>query len=267
METYGKAPFTTAKILFNQAMYAFVRTVGSQPSGGWLNSRWHWYRSPFSLRKKILWSARLQCWFCPYDESAIECMLHLPDYEPVDWVAPKPGDTFMDVGAYVGWYTIQAARVLGPAGRVIALEPDTYNRGQLEENLAINRLENCTVVPAAAWFKAEEVGWRTDGVPVWSQVDQQSRGQSVRAVTIDSLVDELGLRSVDWIKMDIEGAETEALRGAERALRRFRPVLFIEIHETLQAVRRFLEGFGYVIEKTEFDRPPDRHGWILARCP
>jgi len=78
-------------------------------------------------------------------------------------------------------------------------------------------------------------------------------------------VDEAGLTDVNWIKMDIEGAEIEALQGAKKTLERFRPVLFIEIHETLDPVRRFLEGFGYVIEKSEFDQPPDRHGWILVR--
>jgi FkbM family methyltransferase len=264
MDTYGQTAFTTAKVLVNRAIYGLVRTVATQPREGWLHSRWHWYKSPFSLRNQVLWSAPLQAWFRPHDESAMECMLHLPAYEPVSWVAPKPGDVFLDVGAYVGWYTIQAAKAVGSSGRVIALEPDTQNRLQLEENLALNSLPECTVVPVAAWFEAAEIGWRADGVPVWSKVDQ-TRAGSVRAVTIDSLVSDLGLTNVNWIKMDIEGAEIEALRGAETVLSRFRPVLFIEIHETLDAVSRFLTKAGYVIEKSEFDEPPDRHGWILAR--
>lgn len=266
MDTYGQTPFTTAKILFNRAMYGLVRTVAKQPSEGWLHSRWHWYRSPFSLRKQVLWSAPLRAWFRPHDESAMECMLCLPSYEPVGWVAPKPGDVFLDVGAYIGWFTIQAAKAVGPSGKVVALEPDTYNRGQLEENLALNGLSSCTVVPVAAWFEAAEIGWRADDVPVWSKVDRASHGGSVRAVTIDSLVDDLGLAKVDWIKMDIEGAEVEALQGAQKTLARFRPDLFIEVHETLDTVSRFLEKFGYAVEKSEFDEPPDRHGWILAQA-
>lgn len=267
MDTHGQTAFTTAKVLFNKAMYGLARSVVKQPPKGWLHSRWHWYKSPFSLRKKVLWSASLQCWFRPYDESAMECMLHLPGYEPVGWVAPKPGDVFLDVGAYIGWYTIQAAKAAGPSGRVIALEPDAYNRRQLEENLALNGLASCTVVPVAAWFETAEIGWRSDDVPVWSRVDRASSKRSARATTIDSLVSELGLSSVNWIKMDIEGAEIEALQGAEEVLRRFRPILFIEIHETLEVVSRFLAKFGYAIEKSEFDQPPDRHGWVLARYP
>ena len=265
METYGKTSLTTAKVLFNRAMYGLVRTVAKQPSEGWLNSRWHWYRSPFSLRKQVLWSAPLGGWFRPHDESAMECMLHLTDYEPVSWVAPEPGDVFLDVGAYIGWFAIRAAKAVGPSGKVIAMEPDTHNRGQLEENIALNGLSNCTTVPLAAWFEAAEIGWRADDVPVWSKVDRTSHGGSVRAVTIDSLASNRGLATVNWIKMDIEGAEVEALQGAEKTLLRFRPVLFIEIHETLDAVRSLLEKFGYAIEKSQFDEPPDRHGWILAR--
>jgi len=266
METYGKTSLTTAKILVNRAMYGFVRTVTRRPREGWLYSRWHWYKSPFSLRKEVLWSAPLGSWFRPGDETAMECMLHLPEYEPVSWVAPKPGDVFLDVGAYIGWYTIQAAKAVGPSGMVVALEPHAYNRNQLEENLALNGLVDCRVLPMAAWSEGTEIGWHADDdVPVWSRVDRASHARSVQAVSIDSLVSEAGLTDVNWIKMDIEGAEIEALEGAKKTLERFRPVLFIEIHETLDPVRRFLEGFGYVIEKSEFDQPPDRHGWILVR--
>lgn len=267
MDTYGKTPLTTAKVLVNRATYSLVRTVAKQPSKGWLYSRWHWYKSPFSLRNQVLWSAPLQCWFRAHDETAMECMLHLPEYEPVGWVAPRPGDVFLDVGAYIGWYTIQAAKATGSSGRVIALEPDAYNRRQLEENLALNGLAGCAVIPVAAWREAAELGWHSGDVPVWSKVDRESHARPVRAVTIDSLASDLGLASVNWIKMDIEGAEIEALQGAEKTLERFRPILFIEIHETLEAVSRFLEKIGYVIEKSQFDEPPDRHGWILARRP
>lgn len=85
------------------------------------------------------------------------------------------------------------------------------------------------------------------------------------AITIDTLVNELGLKRVDWIKMDIEGGEIEALRGAQQTLELLRPVLFIEVHETMEPLTRFLAKSGYRIEQATFDQPPDRHGWIVAR--
>jgi FkbM family methyltransferase len=212
-----------------------------------------------------MWSAPLQAWFRPEDESAMECMFRLPSYEPVGWVSPKPGDVFLDVGAYIGWYTIQAAKAVGPSGRVIAMEPDLSNRRQLETNLSLNGISNCTIVPLAAWSKAGEIGWQSNEVPVWSKIRQTQGATTVGTATVDSLVNDLGLANVNWIKMDIEGAEIEALQGAVQVLKQLHPALFIEVHETLEPVTHFLKEFGYTIKKSEFDMPPDHHGWIMVR--
>jgi FkbM family methyltransferase len=265
MRTYGQTAGTTGRALINMATYRIVRAIAKQPTRGWLHSRWHWYRHPFSLRGRVLWSEPLQSWFSPEDESAMECMFNMPSYEPVGWVSPKAGDIVIDIGAYIGWYAIQSARAVAPSGRVIALEPDAANRRQLDKNLLLNGISNCEVIPMAAWSVDGTIGWHTDDVPVWRRVDGNDTSASIQAVSVDSLVSRLALPRVDWIKMDIEGGEIEALKGAEGVLKRFHPALFIEIHETLEPVSRFLAGLGYSLEKSEFDEPPDHHGWILAR--
>jgi len=252
------------KMLVNKATYVFIRALTSTPPDGWLHSPWHWYRFPFSLRKHFLWSPSVQGWFCPEDESAIECMLHLPSYEPVYWVSPKPGDVFVDVGAHVGWYTLRAARAVGPAGLIIALEPDPINRHQLEKNLALNKVRNCEVVPLAAWSRPGQVRWRPGQQPVWHRIDEQEGSEVIEATKVDELVAKRNLERVDWLKMDIEGGEVEALKGAVATLRRFRPALFIEVHETLGHLNVLLSGLGYSIVQASFDEPPDKHGWILA---
>ena len=60
-----------------------------------------------------------------------------------------PGDVFFDLGAYVGPFTLLAARLVGPEGRVVAFEPDPRARAVLERNLAANGVANVTVVPCA----------------------------------------------------------------------------------------------------------------------
>ena len=264
LEARGRSPRTTAKVLCNKLLYAGVRIIGKPPREGWVHSHLHWSRYPFSLRRETLWSSPLRAWFCPADESAIECMLHLPNYEPVRWVAPRPGEVFLDAGAYVGWYSIQAARAVGPSGRVIALEPDPVNRSQLERNLKLNDIQNTTVVPCAVWSGTGRVGWRPGDQPVWHRVGEAGESGKIEAISVDDLVKRLGLPRVDWIKLDIEGAEVEALRGASETLRRFRPTLFIEVHETREPVCTLLTQFGYSLEREQYDQPPDRHGWILA---
>jgi FkbM family methyltransferase len=263
--THGQQPITTAKILCNRITYALARSATKPPAGGWLESRWHWYRYPFSLRNTVLWSPFLKAWFVAENESAIECMLRLPSYEPFDWVTPRAGDVILDLGSYVGPYSLSAASVIGPSGRVIALEPDETNRRQLERNLTVNNVANCTVVPKAAWRRSGRVGWQAGEQPVWHHVDDRVSESTVEAISVDDLVAEQNLDRVDWIKLDIEGGEVDALEGAKQTLRRFRPALFVEIHKTDRALRDLLGSIDYKVERESYDEPPDLHGWVLAR--
>jgi FkbM family methyltransferase len=264
LETHGRSIMTTARIVCNKAVYLINRTARRHSSTSLVHAQWHWARYPFSLRKKVLWSAALQGWFFPEDESAIESMLHMPAYEPVDWVDPRQGDYFLDGGGYVGWYSIQAGRVVGTSGRVVTLEPDILNRSQLERNLALNNVENVLILPLAIWSHSGKVGWRHGEEPVWHRATDE--GEVTReSVSIDELVHKLRLARLDWIKLDIEGGEVEALRGASRTLRDYGPKLFIEIHETKEVVTTMLQEAGYKIIRELYDQLPDRHGWILAQ--
>ena len=266
-ETCGSTWGTTARVLCNKAVYSLFRVLRKAPPSGTLQAPWHWYRFPFSLRDQVLWSRSLEGWFIPKNEAAIECMLHMEGYEPTDWVAPQEGDVFLDVGAFVGWRTIHAARIVGPTGRVISLEPDPINRAQLEANLALNGITNCTISPLAAWSKSgEQLGWYTEKSPDCCRVDVDERSASVRTTTIDDLVNDLHLDRLNWIKMDIEGGEIEALKGAEHTLRQCRPSLFVEVHDTVDGVKDLLARYDYAIEKEVYDSSPTPHGWYVARA-
>jgi len=264
LETHGQSIATTAKIACNKIVYLINRAVGRRSSTGLVHAEWHWAKHPFSLRQRVLWSSALPGWFMPEDESAIECMLHMPAYEPVGWVDPKEGEYFLDAGGYVGWYSIQAGRAVGNSGRVVTLEPDAANRKQLERNLALNKLNNVQIFPLAIWSHSGNVGWLQGEEPVWHKVGAGGE-LTQESISIDALVDMLRLSRLDWIKLDIEGGEVEALRGAVRTLRIYHPKLFIEIHETSQAVAGMLLEAGYTVAREHYDQPPDRHGWILAQ--
>ncbi len=264
LETHGQSIATTAKIACNKTVYLINRAVGRRSSTGLVHAEWHWAKHPFSLRQRVLWSSALPGWFMPEDESAIECMLHMPAYEPVGWVDPKEGEYFLDAGGYVGWYSIQAGRAVGNSGRVVTLEPDAANRKQLERNLALNKLNNVQIFPLAIWSRSGNVGWLQGEEPVWHKVGAGGE-LTQESISIDALVDMLRLSRLDWIKLDIEGGEVEALRGAVRTLRIYHPKLFIEIHETSQAVAGMLLEAGYTVAREHYDQPPDRHGWILAQ--
>ncbi len=262
-ETRGQRLGMTARVLVNKCVYLLLRALHAGQKREWIHSRWHWYRFPLLLRGAVLWSRPLGMWFYVGDEICLETMLHLPRYEPADWLAPKPGEVVLDIGANVGWYTMQASRAVGPTGRVIAFEPNAHNAHQLKQNLRLNGLTNVQVIRKAAWSHTGPVGWYESPVSVWHKVSPDA-ATKIEAVAVDELVEQLALPRVDWIKVDVEGGEIEVLRGAWRTLERFRPVLSIEVHETLAALRALLEPAGWKCEALRFDLEPERHGWV--RC-
>lgn len=140
----------------------------------------------------------------------------------------RPNDVVLDCGANVG---IFARTALARGARVIAIEPVPLNLAALKRNLATEIAQGRVVV-------YEKGVWdRDDVLPMNIDRSSQQSNSFVRGVTgdvahlplttIDRVVDELRLERVDFIKMDIEGAERRALHGAKRTLKRFRPRLAI----------------------------------------
>jgi FkbM family methyltransferase len=132
-----------------------------------------------------------------------------------------PGMTVIDVGAFVGWYTLLAARQVGPYGKVYAFEPDPRNYALLSENLLRNKLhERVVVIPKAV---CDDTGART----FFLHGGDQSRSSLIpsdfpaQKVTVETVVldDFFGpVMKPDVIKIDIEGGEILALNGMERIL-------------------------------------------------
>ena len=132
-----------------------------------------------------------------------------------------PGMTVIDIGAFVGWYTLLAARQVGPYGKVYAFEPDPRNYTLLSENLLRNKLhERVVVIPKAV---SDDAGART----FFLHGGDQSRSSLIpsdspaQKVTVETVVldDFFGpVMKPDVIKIDIEGGEILALNGMERIL-------------------------------------------------
>jgi len=139
------------------------------------------------------------------------------------------------------------------------------HRLQLENNINLNRIANATIVLLAAWSHAGKVKWQGDSAEsVWHKIDELSGIEIVHAVTVDDLVVRCALKRVDCIKLDVEGAEAEVLKGAEQSIQRFHPALFNEVHGTLQALEVFLTQSGYAIDKTIFGGITANHGYVPA---
>lgn len=146
-------------------------------------------------------------------------------------VAVRDDDIVVDVGAHLGTFTRIALQ--HGARRVIAIEPDPVNAACFARTFASEIAGGrVTLVVAAAWHSAGSLTFEVGNASQTGRVADSgsSRAVKVRAVTLDDLVEELKPGRVDFIKMDIEGAERHALAGARRLLAAHKPKLAICIY-------------------------------------
>jgi FkbM family methyltransferase len=192
----------------------------------------------------------------------------------------KPGSVMWDVGANVGFLTLIAARLVGPNGQVVAFEPLPSNCEAIRRNLALNQMGNVEVVGVAL---SDEIGsakldvYRARTLAKLAEHDgERDRGHDDRGAGADRdvgagaeeggdpglgrvLVEQIEVRVSTFdallashsapalVKMDIEGAEAAALRGAGKLLAEVRPILLCELHGTADAVMDVLDEHDYEV--------------------
>ena len=146
--------------------------------------------------------------------------------------ALKPGSTVLDIGAHHGYFSLLAARCVGPEGRIYAFEPAPENFKILKKNIELNHLTNVFPVNKAVSDKAVTLPFffrQQTGVTgsLFNSEQPDEMRIQVECVTIDEYLDG---ESVDVVKMDIEGGEPFALNGMKNTLSRSNDmVLFVEI--------------------------------------
>jgi FkbM family methyltransferase len=152
----------------------------------------------------------------------------------------KPGDTAIDVGGHIGFFTMHMAAAVGPAGCVYAFEPFDANADLLERSIAENRFGDRVVFRRAAVGAATGTATLTfpvetlnsGGAYLLRDGTAPLAGNQKKTVPVVAL-DALDLRRpVRFIKMDVEGAEPQVVGGAARLLREDRPIILSELHPT-----------------------------------
>jgi FkbM family methyltransferase len=183
----------------------------------------------------------------------------------------SPGDLFVDGGANVGLFTLVAAGRVGPSGRVVAFEPGRAVRAQLIENVSLNGFAQVDVMPFALSSAPGEAAFQEFDLGgagmnhLAPTAGESGRVQTVALVTLDATILASERRRLALIKLDLEGAEHAALRGAGALLADARPDLLLEVEaahlarmgSSPAAIAETLRGYGY-----QFYRLTEDHGGL-----
>ena len=165
------------------------------------------------------------------------------------------GDVFVDVGANVGYYSILASKRVGPLGKVIAIEPFPGTVEQLKRNINANRVYNVNVIEAAAWSESgKKIAFKfTTGF--WGQVKTDARSEPINDLFMTSTIsiDDIcgSYRYIKVLKLDIEGAEYEALKGAKKTLSKVQ-FLIVECSQNQRQIVHLLREMGFQVKKLNF---------------
>lgn len=210
--------------------------------------------------------------YCDTADAAVTPGLRSGVYEPhltrVFERYCRPGMTVVDVGANLGYYSLLASTLVGTSGRVVALEPNSENCRLLLSSLRLNRSTNVELLPVAADVAT---GWAYYSTHVGSNgglIDSDELLTHPGVVVPTFRLDDLVSDRVDFLKMDVEGAEGRVVRGATRLIERDRPVVTTELKDEMltrvsnMSVREYLgyfESIGYrpiLLDKVGEDDTP-----------
>jgi FkbM family methyltransferase len=175
----------------------------------------------------------------------------------------RPGDVFIDAGANEGFFTVLGAQLVGPAGKVVAVEPQSRLQEVIRKNLALNSCGNAHLVQAGlasrpGSFKLTLTSdMNNGGSSVYRATRYKLPEEEVRTITLTQLLGEAGVTGCQLMKVDIEGGEYDIFLNAGDILRSgaLRNIA-LEIHHSILAkqgldgdeIHRFVLGCGYRLD-------------------
>src|SRR5829696_1770168 len=186
---------------------------------------------------------------------------------------PKEGDIVVDIGAHIGLYTIISSKRVGTKGKVVAIEAHPGNFEMLNSNIKLNQLTNVIPLNYAVHSKETKVklylpsgesGFTKYNTIMPNWINAQEKFVEVNANTLDYLLqfNEIRQEEVNWIKIDVEGAEFEVLKGATNVLSKSKDIaILIELHGPPHVYRPKVEEFVNLYNfKIEFEKSYEENG-------
>jgi FkbM family methyltransferase len=178
-------------------------------------------------------------------------------------------DVFYDIGAHIGFFSLISAKMVGTSGHIYAFEPSIHNAKLIRQNVKLNNLENITIIEKAV-SESEGVGklLLTDNpgghtLEAVGNPENIAGVSMVGVVTVDNMVFKRKIKPPKLVKIDVEGAEIEVLRGMDHTISKYRPIIVCEIDSKDKSkfdlkqkrIQDFLESKGYKIKTLKNSYP------------
>ena len=206
---------------------------------------------------------------CPIKKEEIINMTIRED-DIIEHFTPKQGDIVIDIGANIGRYTIISSKRVGTKGKVVAIEAHPGNFEILNRNIKLNQLTNIIPLNYAAYSKETKIKLyvpdEESGYTIYHTLMERTGKKfvEVNANTLDYLLqlNQIRQEEVNWIKIDVEGAEFEVLKGATNVLSKSKDIaLLIEVHgqNNYRPLVEFLSSYNFKIEFEKTYETGDKH--------
>jgi FkbM family methyltransferase len=191
------------------------------------------------------------------------------EWSSVRWLPQivASGARILDVGANFGYYSVILSRMVGDKGMICAFEPSRRFRERLEDHVARNHLRNVVIGPFGLSDRQQRLelfGGGSSATLQWhDDAVAPSTSEWIELRALDEIWSDMGLDRVDFVKIDIDGAEPFFFKGAEKTIRRYRPAMLVEFMEialmrsgySVRDLACFLDSCGYLLVSEETGLP------------
>ncbi len=191
------------------------------------------YPSGKKVKIRSPYGSGLYFWLDRYTDNGFILGFYEKELARLLYDSVKKDTVFYDLGAHWGYFSILAAKFVGPKGKVYAFEPMSDNYKRLTRNIRINEIKNIEALNLAVS--------NIDGTLHFSNNNDTFANTYVNAtkdnfievttVSLDKFIEQKDARPPDFIKIDVEGAEADVLNGAEQTIRKYRPVIHLSTHD------------------------------------
>ncbi len=229
---------------------------------------WIHCKRPF----RVFWDRQINAWVsCDLKEWGGRWHYYQQEYydKYLPWILKNflhSGDTFIDIGANKGIFTMQASSIVGDSGTVIAFEPNPRTANILRSHLIMNGIEkNVDVIEKGLGSVVSEFDLNIldlhSGTATIRQINDKDVSSTIKVpvVTADSILMDRKLTGKIFLKIDVEGLELEVLKGAENFIQKFNPEwVYVEVspqwleerNQSAIELIEFMKGCGYLISKS-----------------